>query len=77
MADKAPNDPLLQPLAFRPRQAAQILNRSESWLAKKRCDGGGPGFIKCGPKSVFYTRSALETWLAAQKRCSSTSEYGR
>jgi hypothetical protein len=32
MPDKSSND-ALQPLVFRPRQAAKHINRSDSWLA--------------------------------------------
>lgn len=73
MSNQTPNT-ALQPLVFRPREAAKLLNRSESWLAKKRCDGLGPRFIKQG--QIFYQRSDLEDWLANQQRRASTAEYG-
>jgi hypothetical protein len=68
-----PQSTALQPLVFRPREAAKLLNRSESWLAKKRCTGTGPSYYKAG--AVFYTRSSLEDWLLKQQRCTSTAEY--
>jgi hypothetical protein len=70
-----PQNNALQPLVFKPREAAKILNRSDSWLAKTRCTGTGPEFIKATGKSVYYTRDALEAWLAKQPRHASTSEY--
>jgi hypothetical protein len=45
MSDESQSN-ALQPLAFKPREATNIINRSENWLAKKRCDGLGPNFIK-------------------------------
>jgi hypothetical protein len=70
-----PKNNALQPLAFKPREAAKILNRSDSWLAKRRCYGDGPAFIKTGSGSVYYEHSALEAWLANQRRCVSTADY--
>jgi hypothetical protein len=74
MPDEAPNN-ALQPLAFKPREAAKILNRSDSWLAKQRCTGTGPDYLKLSGHTVLYTREALEAWLAKQPRCTSTSQY--
>lgn len=41
-------------------------------LAKWRCVGGGPEFVRVGSR-IFYEESALNTWLDARRR-SSTSE---
>jgi predicted DNA-binding transcriptional regulator AlpA len=49
-------DPILNPKA-----AAKYLCCSESFLAKLRCTGGGPEFIKVGA-SIAYRRSALDAW---------------
>jgi hypothetical protein len=74
---KVPNgSTAIQPLVFTPKQAAQIIGYSTSWLAKRRLDGTGPRFIK-GPKNVSYQRAALEDWLATQRCFTSTSEYSR
>jgi predicted DNA-binding transcriptional regulator AlpA len=54
------------------REAAEIVNSSESWLNKLRVFGNGPEFIKLG-RSVFYEIDALEAWIAKNRR-SSTSQ---
>jgi hypothetical protein len=41
-------------------------------LAKWRCLGGGPEFVRVGSR-IFYEQSALDAWLDA-RRHSSTSE---
>ncbi len=41
-------------------------------LDKWRCVGGGPEFVRVGSR-IFYEESALDTWLNARRR-SSTSE---
>lgn len=56
-------------------EAAAYVRRSASFLNKRRVYGGGPAYIKLGA-SVLYERSALDAWLAASVR-RSTSEYGR
>lgn len=53
------------------RAAARYLACSESFLAKLRCAGGGPKFVKIGA-SVGYRRSALDEWLDARSFKSTT-----
>jgi predicted DNA-binding transcriptional regulator AlpA len=55
-----------------PKEAAQWLKVSESWLAKARMRGDGPLFIKIG-RSIRYSEVALLQWMKAHQR-SSTSE---
>ncbi len=55
-----------------PREAAEFLRVSISWLAKSRMRGDGPPFVKIG-RGVFYRASALLQWLKSQERLS-TSE---
>lgn len=59
---------------LRARDAAQILGLSESTLAKMRLSGAGPQFQKLG-RSVRYMRSAVESWVRARSR-QSTSDMG-
>lgn len=47
------------------RDAAAYLNMSESWLAKRRSEGGEPQWMRLGLKKVGYRRSALDAFLAA------------
>ena len=60
---------------LRPRDAAAMLGLSESTLAKMRLSGAGPQFQKLG-RSVRYMRAALENWVQARSR-QSTSDTGR
>jgi hypothetical protein len=55
-----------------PKEAADFLKVSDSFLAKRRMTGDGPVYIKVG-RAVRYTKGALLEWLKAQ-RCSSTRE---
>jgi hypothetical protein len=63
------NDDLLLP-----NEAAHVVRLSPSTLAKMRCSGGGPVFIKAG-RSVLYSRTDLNEWLKARRRVS-TSDQG-
>jgi hypothetical protein len=51
---------------LRERDAALILGVSVHWLRKKRCQGGGPPYIKYD-RAVFYEREALLQWRAARR----------
>ena len=64
---------LANDVSMTPPDAARYLALSSSWLAKRRCYGGGPRFCKTG-RRVTYRRSDLNAWRE-QNACSSTSEY--
>jgi hypothetical protein len=51
--------------------AATYLGLSVQTLAKKRCNGKGPKFVKRG--RIFYYREDLDEWLRAG-RVGSTAE---
>jgi len=55
-----------------PRDAADVLRLSPSWLAKARMRGDGPPFLKVG-RSVRYGEGALLQWTKSRLRYS-TSE---
>jgi hypothetical protein len=55
--------------------AAQYLGLSVATLAKLRCVGGSPDYLKLG-RRIVYERSALDSWLAA-RRAKSTSDAAR
>lgn len=55
-----------------PKEAADFLRKSDSFLAKARMDGTGPAYIKVG-RSVLYSETALQHWLKSRQRLS-TSE---
>lgn len=51
-------------------EAARFLRVSPSFLAKRRCYGDGPAFIKYGGKRVVYLKADLETYRRTQRRTS-------
>ena len=55
-----------------PKEAANLLRVSASWLAKARMRGDGPPFVKLG-RSVRYSEAALLQWMKSRMRLS-TSE---
>ena len=54
-----------------PKEAAEFLRVSLSWLAKARMRGDGPPFIKVG-RSVRYSETALNQWMRGQQRLSTS-----
>lgn len=54
-------------------EAARHLGLSKSLLDKLRLTGGGPIYLKLGPRRVVYDLADLERW-AAERRRRSTSE---
>ncbi len=54
--------------AFTEEDAARFLGVSASFLAKRRCYGEGPTFVKYGRKRIVYLRADLEAWRSAQRR---------
>jgi hypothetical protein len=55
-----------------PKETANRLKVSLSWLAKARMRGDGPPFIKVG-RAIRYSDAALQQWMKSQQRLS-TSE---
>jgi excisionase family DNA binding protein len=55
-----------------PKEAANFLRVSESWLAKARMRGDGPPFVKIG-RSIRYRQSDLLRWMRSRTHLS-TSE---
>lgn len=54
------------------KELSQRLGTSAVTLARMRCQGNGPAFIRIG-RSVKYRWSNVESWLA-DRECQSTSE---
>jgi predicted DNA-binding transcriptional regulator AlpA len=54
-------------------EVAQIIGKSEAWLARKRWEGGGIPYRKIG-RHVRYQRSVVYSWLNQQPQMQSTSE---
>jgi hypothetical protein len=55
-----------------PKETAQFLRVSESWLAKARMRGDGPQFVKYR-RSIHYPKGKLLQWIRSHLR-QSTSE---
>ena len=55
-----------------PKEIADILRVSLSWLAKARMRGDGPPYLKIG-RAIRYPESALQQWMKSQMHLS-TSE---
>lgn len=51
-------------------EAATYLRSSTSTLAKLRCYGGGPQFIRQSARKVLYRRTDLDAWLNERSRTS-------
>jgi predicted DNA-binding transcriptional regulator AlpA len=56
-----------------PKEAANFLRLSVSWLAKARMRGDGPPYVKLG-RAIRYRKGALVQWLRSRQRLS-TSEW--
>lgn len=56
-------------------EAAQYIGLAESTLAKMAMTGDGPEMIRVGKRSVVYDTAALDAFLNARRR-KSTSDDG-
>ena len=54
-----------------PKDAADVLRLSTSWLAKARIRGDGPPFVKFG-RSIRYSETALAQFMKAHVRLSTS-----
>ena len=57
------------PVVLTPKEAAQRLRLSSSWLAKARMRGDGPPYIPIG-RAIRYTEAALIQWMKSRQRLS-------
>lgn len=53
------------------KEAAQLCRCAPITLAKLRCSGGGPTFLKIG-RSVRYALADVDAWLATKRRLSTS-----
>jgi hypothetical protein len=58
-----------------PRDAASYIGLAPSTLAKLRCWGGGPEYLKLGRK-IVYERGPLDAWRE-KRRVMNTSDAAR
>ncbi len=54
-----------------PKEVANFLRVSESWLAKSRVHGDGPPFVKPG-RSVRYRQADLLRWVSSRTHLSTS-----
>lgn len=59
------------------KEAADRLRRKKSCLEAWRCRGGGPAFVRIGPRSIFYREEDLEAFILAGRRTSTSCEADR
>jgi predicted DNA-binding transcriptional regulator AlpA len=59
-------------LLLTPKETANRLRLSTSWLAKARMRGDGPPYIKMG-RAIRYNEAAILQWMKSRQRLS-TSE---
>jgi predicted DNA-binding transcriptional regulator AlpA len=50
-----------------PKETAEFLKISVSWLAKARAAKDGPPFMQIG-RSIRYSKAALLRWLKSRER---------
>jgi hypothetical protein len=63
------------PAKLSAREAAQHTGLSAATLAKLRCWGGGPEYLKLG-RRVMYERHVLDAWVD-RRRARNTSDAAR
>jgi excisionase family DNA binding protein len=56
-----------------PKEAAELLKVSLSWLAKARMRGDGPAFIRIG-RSIRYSELALLQWMKSHQHMSTSEQ---
>ena len=56
-----------------PKEAADLLRVSMSWLAKARMRGDGPPYIRIG-RSIRYSEAALHQWMKSRQRLSTSEQ---
>ena len=56
-----------------PKDAANFLCVSPSWLAKARMRGDGPPYVKLG-RAIRYREGALLQWLRSRQRLSTSEQ---
>jgi predicted DNA-binding transcriptional regulator AlpA len=56
-----------------PKEAANFLRVSLSWLAKARMRGDGPPYIQIG-RAIRYSQAALLQWMKSRQRLSTSQQ---
>jgi len=53
------------------KEAAALIGCAPITLAKLRCTGGGPVFLKIG-RAVRYARADIDAWLVTKRRANTS-----
>ena len=74
-ANAVPHKPQMAiPVVLTPKEAAQRLKLSTSWLAKARMRGDGPPYVQVG-RAIRYTEGALLQWMMTHTRTSTNQSW--
>ncbi len=57
-----------------PEETAKYLKTNTGWLAKFRCTGAGPPFLKIG-HYIRYDKADLERWIQARRVTNTAEAY--
>lgn len=60
-----------------PREFARQYRVSERMVERWRLTGGGPPFIRVGPRRILYRAADCEAWLAERTHASRAAERER
>lgn len=68
------DDPRIEPTSnleiLSSAEAADYLRSAKSTLAKLRCYGGGPKFVRQSARKILYRRIDLDEWLTSRTQSS-------
>jgi predicted DNA-binding transcriptional regulator AlpA len=69
-----PPTPTVSPLIAREPEAAAVVGLSKQTLRVLRSRGGGPRFVKLGPRRIGYLLTDLEVWARSRPGFVNTTE---
>jgi predicted DNA-binding transcriptional regulator AlpA len=73
-----PADPITtDPLLVSESRAAAMIGAAPKTMERWRSRGGGPPFVRIGPRMVRYALADLESWIDAQRAESLADERSR
>lgn len=55
-------------------EAAKAVGVSEMTMRRFRRNGGGPPYVRMGPKLIRYSAESLRLWVASRESASSDAE---
>ena len=48
-------------------ECARLLHVSAGYLARKRCEGGGPPFHRVHARKILYRAAEVQAWIEARR----------